>query len=209
LQEKKMSHKKDKAPHIKSEAEMNAEESAAQETGPATGAAAMAAPNIDEVQKQLAEIQSKADVLQQQLTEAQAQAAEYKDGWQRALADFQNYKRRTDAERDSTYQNAVGNIIKRYLPVLDDMERAMAARPADLPWSDGIELIYRKLQTILENEGLKRIDAEGQPFDPNFHEAISQEPADGVESGHVIGVVQNGYMLGERVIRPALVRVAQ
>jgi molecular chaperone GrpE len=204
-----MSHKKDKAHHTESEAEMKADESAAQATGPATEAVIEAVPTLEEIRKQLAGIQSKADVLQQQLTEAQAQTAEYKDGWQRALADFQNYKRRTDAERDSTYQNAVGNIIKRYLPVLDDMERAMAARPADLAWGDGIELIYRKLQTILENEGLKRIDAEGQPFDPNFHEAISQEPANGVESGYVIGVVQNGYMLGERVIRPALVRVAQ
>jgi molecular chaperone GrpE len=205
-----MSSKKDKAQHAepKPEAEVKADETAEQGTGPATEAVAEEKPSVEELQKQLAEIQSKAEVLQQQLTETQAQVAEYKDGWQRALADFQNYKRRTDAERADTYQNAVGNIIKRYLPVLDDMERAMAARPADLPWSDGIELIYRKLQTILENEGLKRIEAEGQPFDPNFHEAISQEPADGVESGHVIGVVQNGYMLGERVIRPALVRVA-
>jgi molecular chaperone GrpE len=204
-----MSSKKDKMRHARPEAEIKPDESAEQEPGPATGAAAMAATSIDEAQKQLAEIQSKTDILQQQLTEAQAQAAEYKDGWQRALADFQNYKRRTDAERADTYQNAVGNIIKRYLPVLDDMERAMTARPADLAWANGVELICRKLQTILENEGLKRIEAEGQPFDPNFHEAISQEPADGVESGHVIGVVQNGYMLGERVIRPALVRVAQ
>ncbi len=204
-----MSSKKDKARHAKPEAEVKADEIAAQVTDPAADAAAEAVPTLEEAQKQLAEIQIRADVIQQQLTEAQAQAAEYKDGWQRALADFQNYKRRTDVERDNTYQNAVGNIIKRYLPVLDDMERAMAARPANLPWADGIELIYRKLQTILENEGLKRIPAEGQPFDPNFHEAISQEPADGVESGHVIGVVQNGYMLGERVIRPALVRVAQ
>jgi molecular chaperone GrpE len=147
--------------------------------------------------------------LQKQLAEAQSQAAEYKDGWQRALADFQNYKRRTDAEKSETYQVAVGNIIKRYLPVLDDMERALAACPPDLTWADGIELIYRKLQDILAAEGLQRIQAEGQPFDPNFHEAITQEPAEGVESGHVIAVVRNGYMLGERVIRPAQVRVAQ
>ena len=147
--------------------------------------------------------------LQKQLDEAQSQTAEYKDGWQRALADFQNYKRRVDAEKAETYQVAVGNIIKRYLPILDDLERALAACPADLAWADGIELIHRKLQDILAAEGLQRIQAEGQPFDPNFHEAITQEPAEGVESGHVIAVVRNGYMLGERVIRPAQVRVAQ
>jgi molecular chaperone GrpE len=74
---------------------------------------------------------------------------------------------------------------------------------------DGIELIYRKLQSILEAEGLKRIQAEGQMFDPNFHEAILQEPSEEHESGQIIAVVQNGYMLGERVIRPAQVRVAK
>jgi molecular chaperone GrpE len=84
----------------------------------------------------------------------------------------------------------------------------MQSRPADLAWADGIELIYRKLQAILEAEGIKRIEAEGQMFDPNFHEAILQEPSEGHKSGQIIAVTQNGYMLGERVIRPALVRVA-
>jgi molecular chaperone GrpE len=74
---------------------------------------------------------------------------------------------------------------------------------------DGIELITRKLQTILEAEGLRRIETDGQSFDPHFHEAISQEPSEDHESGQIIGVVQNGYMLGDRVIRPALVRVAK
>jgi len=147
--------------------------------------------------------------LQKQLAEARSQAAEYKDGWQRAVAEFQNYKRRGDAEKADTYQLAVGNIIKRYLPVLDDLERALASRPADLPWADGIDLICRKLQSILETEGVKRIEAEGQIFDPNFHEAISQEPSEGHESGEVIAVIRNGYMLGDKVIRPAMVRVAK
>jgi molecular chaperone GrpE len=147
--------------------------------------------------------------LEGQLAEAKSQAAEYKDGWQRSVAEFQNYRRRVEADKAETYQTAVGSIIKRYLPVLDDMERAMQARPADLAWAEGVELICRKLQSILEAEGLKRIEAEGQKFDPNFHEAIAQEPVDGVESGTVIGIVRNGYMLGERVIRPAMVRVAQ
>jgi molecular chaperone GrpE len=147
--------------------------------------------------------------LRSDLAEAQSQAAEYKDGWQRSVAEFQNFRRRVEADKAEMYQTAVGSIIKRYLPILDDMERAMQARPADLAWADGVELICRKLQSILEAEGLKRIEAEGQKFDPNFHEAIAQEPAEGVESGTVIGIVRNGYMLGERVIRPAMVRVAQ
>jgi molecular chaperone GrpE len=176
-----------------------AEKPSEEPTGQAAGSATVAVSELDIA---LAE-------LQKQLAEAQAQAAEYKDGWQRSLADFQNYRRRVEAEKAETYQMAVGSIIKRYLPVLDDMERAMDSRPADLPWANGIELIYRKLQSILEAEGLKRIEAEGQKFDPTIHEAISQEPAEGVESGTVLGVIRNGYMLGERVIRPAMVRVAQ
>jgi molecular chaperone GrpE len=147
--------------------------------------------------------------LESRLAEAEGQAAEYKDGWQRSAADFQNYRRRVESEKAETYQNAVCTIIKRYLPVLDDMERALATRPTDLAWVDGIELIYRKLQFILEAEGLKRIEAVGQMFNPNFHEAILQEPSTDHESGQIISVVQNGYMLGERVIRPALVKVAQ
>ena len=147
--------------------------------------------------------------LENQLAKAQSREAEYKDGWQRSVAEFQNYRRRVEAEKAETYQTAVGSVIKRYLPVLDDMERAMQARPAGLAWADGVELICRKLESILEAEGLKRIEAEGQKFDPNFHEAIAQEPADGVESGTVIAIVRNGYMLGERVIRPAMVRVAE
>jgi len=147
--------------------------------------------------------------LEKQLAEAQALAAEYKDGWQRSVAEFQNYRRRMEAEKSETYKSAVGSIIKNYLPVLDDMERALDSRPADLAWANGIDLICRKLQSILEAEGLKRIEAVGQKFDPNYHEAISQEPAEGVESGTVVAIIRNGYTLGERVIRPAMVRVAQ
>jgi molecular chaperone GrpE len=156
-----------------------------------------------------ADISSALDELQKQLAEAQSQAAEYKDGWQRSVADFQNFRRRVEAEKADTYQTAVGSILKRYLPVVDDLERALASRPEGLAWADGIDLILRKLQSILEAEGLKRIDAEGQMFDPNIHEAISQEVSENHESGQIISVVRNGYMLGEKVLRPAMVRVAQ
>jgi len=102
-----------------------------------------------------------------------------------------------------------GDIVQKILPVLDDLELALANRPAEDAWAGGVELIARKFQSILESEGVKRIEAEGQPFDPNFHEAISHEPNADVPSEHVIAVARNGYVIGERVIRPALVRVAQ
>jgi molecular chaperone GrpE len=209
LLEKKMSNKKDKVRPPAPQAGAAPGETAAPAEGPAPETAPEAFPAPAGSPEQLAEVQARAADLEKQLAEAQSQAAEYKDGWQRAVAELQNYRRRTEREQAESYQTALGSIIKRYLTILDDLERALAHRPADLPWADGIELIYRKLQTILENEGLKRIEAEGRPFDPNFHEAIAQEPAEGMESGTVIGVVQHGYMLGERVIRPAMVRVAQ
>jgi molecular chaperone GrpE len=149
------------------------------------------------------------EALQKQLEEAQARAAENLDGWQRAQAEFVNYKNRVQRDREMDYASMKGDIIKKVLPVLDDLERALANRPTGDSWADGLELIARKFQAALEAEGVKRIEAAGQPFDPNVHEAISSEPSDAVESGHVIEVVQNGYTLGERIIRPAMVRVAQ
>jgi molecular chaperone GrpE len=148
-------------------------------------------------------------ILHQELAEAESKAKENLDGWQRAVAEFQNYKKRVERDREAEQSMMKGDFIKKVLPVLDDLERALQNRPAAGPWVDGIELIQRKLQSLLESEGVVRIEAEGEVFDPNFHEAISQEPVDGIESGHVVAIVQNGYMLGDRVVRPALVRVAK
>jgi molecular chaperone GrpE len=147
--------------------------------------------------------------LMKKLEEAEAKVAEHRDGWQRAQAEFVNYKNRIQRDAESQRTNMKGDIIQKLLPVLDDLELALANRPAEDAWAGGIELIARKFQSVLEAEGVKRIEAEGQPFDPNFHEAISHEPNADVPSEHVIAVVRNGYTLGERVIRPAMVRVAQ
>jgi molecular chaperone GrpE len=149
------------------------------------------------------------DALQSQLAEAEAKASEFKDSWARSQAEFQNYKKRIERDNELTYASMKGDIIKKVLPALDDLERALQNRTEGDAWASGIELIARKLQNILESEGVKRIEANGAAFDPTFHEASTHEPSEDVESEHVIEVVQNGYMLGERVIRPALVRVAQ
>ena len=152
------------------------------------------------------------EALAKQLEEAQVKAAEYLDGWQRSQAEFSNYKKRLEREQLGTAQLMRGAIISRFLPVMDDLQRALSNRPADEPsqsWVGGIELIQRKLQGILDAEGVTRIEAEGKMFDPNLHEAISHEPSEAHESGQIIEVVQQGYMLGERVIRHSMVRVAQ
>lgn len=150
--------------------------------------------------------------LKKEFEALQAKSEEYLDGWQRERAEFANYRKRMEREREQMRENLTGDLIRRYLEVLDDLERALKNRPKDdegAAWAEGIELIYRKLAGILESEGVELLEAEGQPFDPNLHEAISQEPSDDHESGHVIEVVKNGYRLGDRVLRPAMVRVAQ
>ena len=171
--------------------------------------AAEAVATSGDVSESVAQLSAEVDTLRKKLEEAESKTSEYKDSWLRSQAEFQNYRKRLERDNEVMYLSMKGDIIKRVLPVLDDLERALQNRAADDAWASGIELIARKFQNILESEGLKRIDALGKEFDPNFHEAISHEPANGAQSGHVIGVVQNGYMLGERVIRPALVRVAQ
>jgi molecular chaperone GrpE len=178
-----------------------------EETQPEDVADALA--ETGEIPEGLEQPEADLDALNKQLEEADSRAAEYKDSWLRVQAEFQNYKKRIERDNETLYASMKGDIIKKVLPVLDDLERALQNRPVDDAWAGGIELIVRKLQTTLESEGVTRIQAEGEVFDPNIHEAISHEPADQVKSGCVIAVVQNGYMLGERLIRPALVRVAQ
>ena len=170
---------------------------------------AVEAPPAEETPEEVDQTWVEMEALRSQLEEAEAKLAESVDGWQRSQADFQNYRKRVERDNEMMKANMKGDIVKKILPLLDDLERAMQNRPADEPWTNGIELIMRKFQTTLESEGVTKIEAEGVEFNPNFHEAISNEPNEEVESGHVIAVVQNGYMLGERVIRPALVRVAQ
>jgi molecular chaperone GrpE len=150
--------------------------------------------------------------LRKELEAALTQATEYLDGMKRARAEFINYKKRVEREQAESQQAAAGRVIARFLEVLDDMDRALADIPRDgdgARWAAGITLIHRKFQGILESEGVTRIEAEGATFDPALHEAITHEDSDGHAPNQVIGVVRNGYKLGDRVIRPALVRVAR
>jgi molecular chaperone GrpE len=151
--------------------------------------------------------------LVEQVKQAKAEAAENLDGWQRARAEFANYKRRTDAERIELSVTAGAEVLARVLPIVDDFDRAAATLPGELkdqPWINGVLLVYRKLTGLLEQSNVKPIPVQpGDAFDPNRHEAITHEDAAQIESGHIIGEATRGYTLGERVLRPALVRVAK
>ena len=147
------------------------------------------------------------ETLKQVLTEAKAKAEENLAGWQRAQADFINYKRRTEQEKEEISKFANSTLILSLLPALDDLGRALISIPprlAKLSWVDGIKLIERKLQTSLEAQGLSQIKALDEPFDPNLHEALRQGKG---KEGIVIEELQKGYKLHDRVIRPSNVVV--
>ena len=166
---------------------------------------------VDE-QEQPREEQSELEALESELEEVKAQAAEYLDGWQRAQAEFSNYKKRQETERVQMQSRVTADVLRKILPVVDDFERALATMPDDLSqstWSEGVRLIKAKLDTILDSEGVKPIETDGQMFNPIYHEAVTYEEAEGYEEGQIVGEVQRGYMLDERVLRPALVRVAK
>jgi molecular chaperone GrpE len=147
--------------------------------------------------------------LQAELTRAQADAAELREMLEASQADFRNFKRRTEAEREVVRQRANRGLILELLPLLDDLRRGLASRGGRDAWSEGIGHILRKFEAVLEREGLRRMETLGQPFDPNRHEAVAEREDGSVPAGHVAEVVRDGFLLGDEVLRPAQVVVAR
>ena len=149
--------------------------------------------------------------LMRAFMEAQQEAQSNKDGWQRARAEFANYKKRVERERIEVFQRASLDTLKALLPIVDDFDRAFESVPEDIsdnPWIGGVSMIQRKFVTLLEQYEVETIDPTGDLFDPNLHQAIGTEDSDDVESGHVTETLQKGYRSGDKVLRLALVKVA-
>ncbi len=166
-------------------------------------------PEKEQTTKVEPEVTEKEDVetLKKALAEEKAKAEANLAGWQRAQADFINYKRRSEQEKQEISQFASSVLVLNLLPILDDFERALTFLPHELAkvaWADGIRLIERKLRTTLETQGLSQIKALEESFDPGFHEAIRQDKG---KEGIVIEEVQKGYKFHDRVIRPSKVVV--
>jgi molecular chaperone GrpE len=145
-----------------------------------------------------------------ELARITAERDEYLDRLQRERADFENYRKRSAREQERLVAHAHERVVKELLPVLDDLERALdaAERHEEAQLVEGVELVEKALRRVLEKEGLVEIETEGA-FDPHVHEAVLAQPRDGAESGSVIQVLQRGYRLGDRVVRPARVIVAE
>jgi molecular chaperone GrpE len=142
------------------------------------------------------------------LAALEAERDEAIDRWKRAAADFDNYKKRVARDLETTVALANERLVKELLPILDDLERALAAvgEHEEATVEEGVRLVHRSLASLLERSGVREIDASGK-FDPHVHEALLSQPSQ-AEEGSVIDVVQKGYTLGDRVVRPARVVVA-
>ena len=157
------------------------------------------------------ELAERIEALERELADVSAKNEEHLYNWQRSAADFSNFKRRTDEERATIGQFSNAILIGKLLSVLDDFDRALESVPPEQvtdPWVEGMEHVERKLRGVLESEGVTAIEAVGQPFDPNLHEAVVHEDTADHPDNQVIGELQRGYRLHDRILRPSLVRVA-
>ena len=146
------------------------------------------------------------------LEKAERQRDEYYDLLVRKTAEFDNFRKRTERERQTLADAAASGLITELLPLVDDLERALQADAGDegtSAYRRGVELIHRQLLDVLRKRGVKPIDALGADFDPYYHQAVSHEPAAGKRDGEVIEEFRRGYMLGDRLLRPAMVKVAK
>lgn len=151
-------------------------------------------------------------LMREQMEEALREKDQFRTLAQRSQADLVNYRRRASEEIDETRRNAKSQIIFKLLTVADDFNRAMEMLPEDSvesSWLDGMEIVHRSLDNILETEGVSKIESEGKPFDPWEHEAVFYEEAEGTEEGTVVRVIRDGYKIKDKVLRAAQVSVAK
>lgn len=140
----------------------------------------------------------------------QAQIEELKQGWQRTQADFENYRKKNEAEREEILMLMKADFLKKITPVLDNFRRALEQLPNDSDWAEGIKQIQKQLEDILMTEGLQKIPVKsGDKFDCNLHEAISCEQNKNIPSDHLIAETESGWKFEDKVIKPAKVRVSK
>lgn len=154
-----------------------------------------------------AAVQTEIDDLQKQLEAAKKQSDEYLNMAQRVQADFENFRRRNNAVRADAYEDGARAFIKTILPVMDNLERALAAESADAALHEGVSMVHRQLSEALEKRGVTVIDCAGEKFDPRLEDAVMQADASEGEPGTVCLVLQKGYQLGDVVLRHAMVKV--
>jgi molecular chaperone GrpE len=164
-----------------------------------------------EAEETAAKDQASEQPADDRLSELQLQAEENHNRFLRVQADFDNFRRRTQKEKEELALYASFKLVGQLLPVLDNFERAMQSGGESFEtnsFTKGIDMIYRQFSQVLESEGVRKMEAVGEPFDPELHQAIMQVESEEHETGIVVEVVQNGYWLKDKVIRPAMVKVS-
>jgi molecular chaperone GrpE len=167
--------------------------------------------SVEEIEREMRQTAEEAasDAPPEAAAEAAATPQEdYKSRYVRALADFENFRKRTDREKADFFRYATANVLKDMLPVLDNFDRALDHAAEGDEFHKGVLLIYKQLYDVLQRHGLKPIDESGVTFDPNIHEAVVREEDDSVPNHTVLAILQKGYFLHDRLLRPALVKVA-
>lgn len=198
-----------KEPDINPEDSPKAEpaDAAGQTTQEEPAAAEKGAPPPKEKPHKKSRGEAKVEAMQAEINQLKAELDSQKDAYQRMLAEYANYKRRTEQEKERIGEFTKADLLKRLLTSVDNMERALEA--ADGPeYKKGVDMTFRQFHETLVALGLEEIPAKDAPFNPEVHNAVMREDADGVEPDTVTEVFQKGYRLGERVLRPAMVKVA-
>lgn len=177
-----------------------------------TEAAETAADTAEEAETEPQPEPSEAEVLRAEKEALAAEVNRLKNDYARAYADTENMKKRLEKDFEQRSKYRIQDFAREILPVLDNCERALAVKPKDTEdenYRKAFEMVHRQLRTALEKEGVSEIEAEGQPFDPNWHQAMMSEKAEGVEPGMVLQVLQKGYKLKDRLLRAAMVKVSE
>jgi molecular chaperone GrpE len=172
----------------------------------------------DETAAEQAEAGAQPTAADEAVAAAQKERDAYKEQFLRAVADFDNYRKRIERERRELSEYAAADVLLDLLPIIDNFERALSAfalsasadRQADIEaFRQGVELIHKQMLDLLRKRGVTRIDALGADFDPNVHQAVIHEPSDEHREGEVMEELQRGYKLGDRLLRPSMVKVAK
>lgn len=163
--------------------------------------------NNDEIESKTEE-QARIEELESKLKEKQKESDEYLELLRRTMADFDNYRKRTNKEKESIYNEGTCDTVKEFLPVLDNLERAISYESVSDSLTKGVEMVYKQFNDILKKIGVEEIEAQGVEFDPDYHNAVMHIEDESLGSNVVVEVLQKGYKLKEKVLRHSVVKVA-
>lgn len=164
----------------------------------------------DEVEQdeELEEVEKSVDELQDEVDKLKKENHKYYEHLQRTVAEFDNYKKRIAKEKDSIYKLAVGDVVAKYIPIMDNLEKAIQACNEDLKMKEGVELVYKQVLEIMTSLGIEQIEAVNQTFNPELHDAVMHVEDEQFGEKVVIEELRKGYKMGDRVLRHSMVKVA-